>query len=252
VTVSDALEQELRSLGLDPGSSAALSLLPLVQVAWADGAVQDAERALILEQAKALALSPDGLLMLGNWLAFPPSAGYLARGHAALASLLREAAAPAVAPTDVVGYCQLVARSAGGLFGVGATSRAEADAIAQVAAALGVGPDHPRPPAPPPSAPAPAPTPSKRVTVTFHTTEVGGLRAKACLVGEDGQRCPIDRTGIAVGRGRENDVQVAYDGMVSRRHCRLQERTARPAPSWTASGCASAGCSAARRSASAR
>src|SRR5215467_7110 len=48
----DAVLDQLVALGLRGNTIAALSLVPLIQVAWADGAVQDNERTAILQGAQ--------------------------------------------------------------------------------------------------------------------------------------------------------------------------------------------------------
>lgn len=227
MTVSSALEKRLAAVGLDPAGAGVLALLPLVHVAWADGAVQAAERRVIDEQAARLGASADGLLMLRNWLAFPPSETLVQRGHEALVALLAESGPGRPAPKAILAYCRRVSLAAGGLLGVGSTSRAEQQAITQIARALQVAPGRSWVGAPTAPQTATRRTPPKPVTVTFRTQEVPGVRATAVLVGEHGHRCPIDVDGIVVGRGAESDVQVGADAKVSRRHCRLEERARR-------------------------
>lgn len=49
----DALLDQLMSLGINADTLIALSLVPLVEVAWADGRVEDAEKRRIVEAARA-------------------------------------------------------------------------------------------------------------------------------------------------------------------------------------------------------
>src|SRR6476620_6063388 len=71
----DAVLDKLVALGLRANTIAALSLVPLIQVAWADGTIQDNERTAILQGAhgKGLEQGTDGYELLQTWLAKKPS-----------------------------------------------------------------------------------------------------------------------------------------------------------------------------------
>ena len=89
----DKLLRELQFLGIDETMVELLALLPLIQVAWADGTVQAKERELILELAStSYHLPDDARTMLEDWLSHPPSQRYLARGRRALLALANERA----------------------------------------------------------------------------------------------------------------------------------------------------------------
>src|SRR6185436_4385506 len=70
----DAVLDQLVALGLRSNTIAALSLVPLIQVAWADGAIQDNERTAILQGAhgKGLEEGSDGYELLQRWLERQP------------------------------------------------------------------------------------------------------------------------------------------------------------------------------------
>src|SRR5882762_7778910 len=71
----DAVLDKLVALGLKTNTIAALSLVPLIQVAWADGTIQDNERTAILQGAhgKGLEQGTDGYELLQSWLKRQPS-----------------------------------------------------------------------------------------------------------------------------------------------------------------------------------
>src|SRR5580765_3358229 len=71
----DAVLDKLVALGLKANTIAALSLVPLIAVAWADGQIQDNERTAILQGAhgKGLEQGTDGYELLQTWLKQPPS-----------------------------------------------------------------------------------------------------------------------------------------------------------------------------------
>src|ERR1043165_3040626 len=66
----DAVLDKLVALGLKANTIAALSLVPLISVAWADGEIQDNERTAILQGAhgKGLEQGTDGYELLQTWL----------------------------------------------------------------------------------------------------------------------------------------------------------------------------------------
>jgi len=71
-----SLLERLVALGLDGGALAALSLAPLVAVAWADGAIDAPERAALLSAAASSGLDREGAgyKLLTGWLSTPPPA----------------------------------------------------------------------------------------------------------------------------------------------------------------------------------
>ena len=235
----DELAHQLQLLGMDAASYRALALLPLVQVAWADGTIQDAERDLILQLAEdRYALEAEGKRVLRNWLHHPPSAGYTHRGRTVLRELCGRAGFNVSRDElgTVVSLAKQVAKAAGGFFGFGAISAHEATAIDEIAAALDI-PDSRRWATAdddtliPEDADRENDGPAVEVAFHSHALEGGGGRGSAQLVLYDEARgdrsCPVNEIGISIGRGRSNTVQISYDAQVSRNHCRLYARAAR-------------------------
>ena len=112
-----ALIRELNFLGVDTHTWPVLALLPLIQVACADGGVQDAGRALVLAMAnREYQLDGRGHHALTNWLTHAPTEQYLSRGRSA--ARLLAARQPDIASADtMLAQCEAVARAAGGLLG---------------------------------------------------------------------------------------------------------------------------------------
>jgi hypothetical protein len=71
-----ALLERLLDLGIGPDTLAALMVVPVVAVAWADGDINDAERNAVLFAAADAGLDVDGAgyRLLGRWLAERPPA----------------------------------------------------------------------------------------------------------------------------------------------------------------------------------
>lgn len=141
----EELIQELQFLGIDEHSYGLVGLLPLVQVAWADGAIQEGERKLIHDIAAKRGLADEaGMAVIDRWLEKAPSKHYLHRGRRVLAALVnRQRGVGAdidLEDLEAIGaFCEGVADAAGGLFGLlGRTSSAEREAIQEVVGALGI------------------------------------------------------------------------------------------------------------------
>jgi hypothetical protein len=117
------LVRGLKELGLDGASFGAVALLPLVEVAWADRAVQPAERAFILEVAAGhrFAEGRAGQVLEG-WLTTRPTPEQFELGRRLMVALtLRPRGSHArLSPHTVdamLDLCSHLAAEAGGLFG---------------------------------------------------------------------------------------------------------------------------------------
>jgi len=136
----DAVLDKLVHLGLRANTIAALSLVPLIQVAWADGAIQDNERTAILQGAhgKGLEQGTDGYELLQTWLQKRPSDELIEAWEAyikALASQLNDEQ-NRLLKNQIVGFAKMVAASAGGFLGIGRVSASEEKVLARIETAF--------------------------------------------------------------------------------------------------------------------
>lgn len=136
----DAVLDQLVTLGMRGNTIAALSLVPLIQVAWADGAIQDNERTAILQGAhgKGLEEGSPGYELLQSWLTRRPSDELFAAWEAyikALASQLNDEQ-NRLLKNQIVGFAKLVATAAGGILGFGKVSATEEKVLDQIEAAF--------------------------------------------------------------------------------------------------------------------
>lgn len=134
------LVRELDALGLSQEAYRAILLLPLVEVAWVDGEIQPQERVEILSYAEGnQLLAGDAHKVVEDWLTNRPTDDYFARGRKVLVRLAHqsEGFANDIGPgevDDIVQYCEVVADSAGGLFGrFFRSSSEEKEAIRKIA-----------------------------------------------------------------------------------------------------------------------
>ena len=137
-SLHDATKEELRALtgitneqvlsalaDLKVGGGAAvlvMSLYPLVEVAWADGNVDERERAVILELAASIGLkhgSP-GSEYLTKWLARKPEALWqsLWTGYVKALAEMMKPADRALLKNTVLDRARVVAEASGGFLGV--------------------------------------------------------------------------------------------------------------------------------------
>jgi FHA domain-containing protein len=130
--------------------------------------------------------------------------------------------------SDVIELAKEVAQAAGGFFGLGRVAAREAEAIEEIATALSIEHHHPWV-APEDATIIPIDADSEgegpAPEITFHVDGIEWAQSRGTLVRFDElkgeQICPVTAEGAIVGRGRECEVQISYDGQVSRKHCRV-------------------------------
>jgi hypothetical protein len=125
----DAVLDHLLALGLRANTIAALSLIPLLQVAWADGKVQDQERKAILQGAhgKGLENGSPGHKLLDAWLASPPNEELFSAWEEYIKVLTAQLndEQNRLLKNQIVGFAKMVASAAGGFLGVHKVSASE-------------------------------------------------------------------------------------------------------------------------------
>lgn len=137
-----AVLDELIELEIEPEAVAAFALIPLVEVAWADGDVHVKEREAILQAAQESGLAPGGVAreLLQSWLSERPGSQVLKAWEtytAALAGSL-DASGRTRLRKEIVGRARAVAEAAGGILGLGSKiSAAEREMIEKLEKAFG-------------------------------------------------------------------------------------------------------------------
>ena len=125
--------EKLVDLGLDAASWVALSLVPLVEVAWADGSLEPQEREAILAAASEQGIEPGSpsRALLESWLTTRPEPALFAAWGAyatGLAAKLTDDRARCA--REIVERARKVAQAAGGMLGIASISDAEKRVIA--------------------------------------------------------------------------------------------------------------------------
>jgi hypothetical protein len=135
-----AVLAELQELGFTPETAVLLPIVPVLQVAWAEGGVTKEERTVLLTLAKARGITEGSAAhaQLLSWMDTRPDAEVFARAGRLIAALLAaggEAGANLTA-ADLVAYCEKVAGASGGIFGLGRVSVEEKQLLASIASDL--------------------------------------------------------------------------------------------------------------------
>ncbi len=128
----------LASMGLGPQTLAALALVPLVEVAWASGAVESEEKKLVLQAAKELGLDGSSQDLLASWLAHAPDRALVDAWRSYIATIAQTLTAEQreKLKNEFLGRARSVAGASGGVLGLGKVSKAEEDKLKELARAF--------------------------------------------------------------------------------------------------------------------
>lgn len=132
--------QELLDLNFTPQNLLALWLVPLTQVAWADGRVEPAEREAVLDALRKHGYSNDSPAwhLLESWLDHQPCDEVLTAWKDYARTLVETAGDKRVIllRNELRNRAREVAQAAGGVFGFGSVSCAEESVVQQIEDAL--------------------------------------------------------------------------------------------------------------------
>jgi len=126
---------KLVELGIGPETWAALEIVPLVEVAWANAQVEAKERSAVLAAAEANGIeagSPSHQL-LENWLTHRPDARLLGTWGEYIVGLCAglDAAQKGALRDEILGRARTVAEAAGGFLGLGNKISPEEEVVLQ-------------------------------------------------------------------------------------------------------------------------
>jgi hypothetical protein len=132
------LIQELHTLGFTTDTVVLLPFMPLVQIAWAEGGVSDAERQLIVKLARSRGIVEGSAAdhQLSTWLASPPDAQVFTRATRLIRAMLASPAPTGLTADDLVTYCESIAAASGGVFGMKRISAEERALLSKIASEL--------------------------------------------------------------------------------------------------------------------
>jgi hypothetical protein len=135
-----AILDALHHLGVRPEIMGALSVVPLVEVAWVDGTLDGKEKQAILDGAASAGAAPgaDDHELLRSWLEHKPDPKLLTAWTHMVQGLCEQLSPQqaAVLRTSLVERARAVAKASGGFLGRGSISSAEEDLIARLESAF--------------------------------------------------------------------------------------------------------------------
>ena len=125
----------LVELGIGPETWAALEIVPLVEVAWADAKLEEKERSAVLKAAEANGITADSPshALLEDWLTHRPDGRLLAAWGEYVVDLCAslDPAQKAALRDEMLGRARTVAEAAGGFLGLGNKISREEEVVLQ-------------------------------------------------------------------------------------------------------------------------
>jgi len=132
----DAVLDRLAALSIGSDTLAALSLVPLVAVAWSDGDVDDKERRVLLSKASEMGLGEQDVSyqLFERWLAVPPPAALLAAWKEYIGTFAASLKAEdrRTLRQELLNRAHAVAEAAGGFLGFAGISPPEAKMLKEL------------------------------------------------------------------------------------------------------------------------
>jgi hypothetical protein len=121
--------QRLMDLGVQPEIMMVLTLVPLLEVAWADGHISKEERELILKEASKTGIEEGSAAhtLLSKWLGTKPGKRLFKCWNVYVDGLCDELSQDRIEDlkNDVLARAKAVAEASGGIFGIGKVSKSE-------------------------------------------------------------------------------------------------------------------------------
>ncbi|MGH8187173.1 MAG: hypothetical protein ACREUC_11465, partial [Steroidobacteraceae bacterium] len=134
------LLKELEELGFTPDTVGLLPLVPVLQMAWAEGGITSAERDLLVKVARSRGVDAGSAAdrQLSAWLDRRPDPVVFASAGRLIRAML-DAGSPesgSLSAEELVRYCEKIAAASGGILGIGRISAEEKALLSTIAADL--------------------------------------------------------------------------------------------------------------------
>jgi hypothetical protein len=137
---NQAILDTLLGLGIRPEVVGALSVVPLAEVAWADGTLDAKEKQAILDRAEKAGTTPGSVDydLLRSWLEHKPEPKLLTAWRHMVQGICEQLSPEQVAALrkGLVERARGIAKASGGFLGAGSVSTAEEDMIRQLESAF--------------------------------------------------------------------------------------------------------------------
>ena len=126
---SEAVLQKLVDLNISPETAASLALVPIIEVAWADGAVDPEEKAAILLVIKEYGWIKGSIdyVLLEQWMEHRPNQSMFKAWVHYIAYICEKMTQDEARrfKNEIMEHATTVAQSCGGIFGIGKISKEE-------------------------------------------------------------------------------------------------------------------------------
>jgi len=133
------LLKDLEAMGFTPDTVVLLPLVPLVQVAWAEGGVSEPERHLLIKLARARGIDEGSAAdrQLAEWLTHRPADRVFVNAGRLIRAVLDTPGHEGLTADDVVKQAEAIAAASGGMLGfIGRISAEERAILTNLAAQL--------------------------------------------------------------------------------------------------------------------
>jgi hypothetical protein len=131
------LVEELQELGFTPETVNLLPLVPVIQIAWAEGGVTIAEREMIHGLARSRGIEPGSAAdrQLTEWLTNRPAAAVFDSAGRLIRAMLDSGPLEMgqISADDLVKHCEDIAGASGGILGIGRISGEERRLLSKIA-----------------------------------------------------------------------------------------------------------------------
>ena len=134
-----ALLKDLEDLGFTPETIALLPIVPVIQMAWAEGGITAAERTLIVDLARQRGIAHGSAAdrQLEDWMNNRPAASVFTRATRLIRAMLDSGQEAAIMSADeVVKHAESIAQASGGILGLARVSNEEKAILASLASEL--------------------------------------------------------------------------------------------------------------------
>jgi hypothetical protein len=129
------VSRELAELGFTPDTVKLLPLVPVLEMAWAEGGVTADERKMVVDVARTRGIEAGSAAdrQLEEWLDQRPADSVFRRAGRLISALFASDARLKLTPDDIIKYCEAIAEASGGLFGIRRVSSDERATLDRIA-----------------------------------------------------------------------------------------------------------------------
>ena len=127
--------RELAELGFTPETVKLLPLVPVLEMAWAEGGVTPEERKMLVDLARARTIEEGSVAdrQLAEWLDRRPDESVFRRSARLISALFASGGRVEITADDIINYCEAIAEASGGLFGIRRVSSEERATLGRIA-----------------------------------------------------------------------------------------------------------------------